>query len=190
MGGGSGSKSKSSSDTTYKNTTTSNPYVESTTNNGGTTTNFKSGTSLDTIYKFTNENIGSLLNELLNPSIDSATNQAKLNYYADTLRGETNKALENNIISPLAQRNMLRSSQATNLYRDLANQQEKSIADYTNQLITDTQNNAGDVLNNLMNLVFQGYNVLQGNQAQSLQTSAGNASKQTSGNSNGYSYGL
>lgn len=36
-----------------------------------------------------------------------------------------------------------------------------------------------------MNLAFQGYNVISGNQAQSLQTSMGNANKNTTGSGSG-----
>ena len=194
MGGGSNSSSKSSSssNTTYKNTTTSNPYVSSTTNDGGTNTVLQPNTALSTIYDFTNANMGNLLNEYLNPSLDSSLNQAKMNAYTKTLNEETRKALENNIISPLAQRNMIRSSQATDLYNNLANKQNDAISDYTASLLSDSQNNTANVINNLMNLAFQGYNVISGNQAQSLQTSMGNANKNTtgSGSSSSASYGL
>ena len=47
---------------------------------------------------FTNGNIANLLNDYINPSVYSTTNQAKLNAYTDTLNNETRKALENNII--------------------------------------------------------------------------------------------
>lgn len=190
MGGSSNGSSNGSSTTSYRNTTTTNPYVTSTTTNAGTTTSLNDGTALKGIYDFTNANIANLLNEYLNPSTDTATNRAKMETYADTLNTESRKALENNVIAPLTQRNMLRSAQATNLYRDLANQQTKGISDYSKSLIADSQNNTGNVLNTLMNLAFQGYNVIQGNQAQSLQTSAGNASKTTSGNQHSTSWGL
>lgn len=62
----------------------------------------------------------SLLEEYRNPTINSETNQALLKNYTQTLDEESKKALENSIISPLASRNMLRSSSATNLYSDLS----------------------------------------------------------------------
>lgn len=198
MGGGSGSKSSSStSSSTNKylgNTTTTNPYISSQTNNSGTNTSFVPNTALSSIYNFTNNNIDKLLEEYLNPSLDSTKNQALLNAYRKTVNDESRKALENNIISPLAQRNMIRSSQATDLYNNLAKQQTEAIADYSNQLMSNTQNNTADIINNLMNLAFQGYNAVSGNQAQSLSTSLGNASTSstgsTTGKSSGYSYGL
>ena len=194
MGGGSGSSSSSSSDSTtkYSTTTTSNPYVTSTTNNSGTTTTLKDGTALSSIYNFTNNNMDQLLNDYLNPSLDSTTNQALLNSYTKTLNSETRKNLENNIISPLASRNMIRSSQATDLYNNLANQNADAISDYAAELLSNSQSNTGDIITNLMNYALQGYNVISGNQAQSLNTSSGNSttSSSTSGSSSSYSYGL
>jgi hypothetical protein len=193
MGGSSSkSSSKSSSSTTYKNTTTTNPYVTSTTNDSGTTTSLKDGTALSSVYNFTNANMDDLLNQYLNPSLDTATNQAQLNAYTKTLNNETRKNLENNIITPLSQRNMIRSSQATDLYNNLAKQQNDAISDYTANLLTNSQENTANIITNLMNYALQGYNVVSGNQAQSLNTSSGNASKNTnsSGSSSSVSYGL
>ena len=194
MGGGSSSKSKSnsSSSTTYKTTTTSNPYVTSTTNDQGTTTTLKPNTALSKVYDYTNANIDDLLNQYLNPSLDNPTNQAQLSAYRRTLNDETRKNLENNVIAPLAQRNMIRSSQATDMYNQLAKQQNDAISDYTTSLLANNQENTANIINNLMNLAFQGYNVVSGNQAQSLNTSSGNANKNTnsSGSSSSVSYGM
>jgi len=164
---------KSSSSTTYKDTTTKNPYVTSTTTNKGTTTTLQPNTALSSVYDFTNANIDKLLNEYLNPSMDTAVNKAKMNQFNKTQR----QNLENNIIAPLAGRNMIRSSQATDLYNNLSNQ----AADYTNSLLANSQSDTANIINNLMNYALQGYNVISGNQAQSLQTSSGNAT--TTGNS-------
>lgn len=190
MGGGSSSNSSSSSSTTYKNTTTSNPYVTSTTNNSGTVTQLQPNTAISSVYDFTNANIDKLLNEYLNPSLNSSVNQAKMDAYTKTLNDETRKNLENNIIAPLAQRNMIRSSQATDLYKNLANKNNEAISDYATSLLSSSQNDTANIINNLMNMAFQGYNVVSGNQAQSLNTSSGNADRQTTGKSSSSSYGL
>lgn len=194
MGGGSSSSSNSSSNssTTYKNTTTTNPYVTSKTNDSGTTTTLKDGTALSSVYKFTNANMDDLLNQYLNPSLDTVTNKAQLDAYTRTLNDETRKNLENNIISPLSQRNMIRSSQATDLYNNLAKQQNDAISDYTSKLLTNSQENTANIITNLMNYALQGYNVVSGNQAQSLNTSSGNANKSSnsSGHSSSVTYGL
>lgn len=190
MGGGSKSSSNSTSQTNYRTTTTSNPYVTSTTNNNGTTTQLQPNTALSSVYNFTNNNIDKLLHDYLNPTIDTAQNQAKLDVYTKTLNDQTRKALENNIIVPLSQRNMIRSSQATDMYKNLANQQSDSIKDYTAGLVSSSQNDNANIINTLMNLAFQGYNVISGNQAQSLNTSTGNATTNTTGKSSSSSYGM
>lgn len=123
-----------------------------------------------------NNNIDSLLQEYINPSINSTTNQAKLNQFNNAQQ----QNLQNNIINPLANNNMIRSSQATNLYNNLSNQS----ADYVNSLLASSQDNTANVINNLMNYVLQGWNVINGNQALSLNSSQGNATSNASTTSN------
>ena len=130
-------KKSSTTSKVYGNTTTSNPYATATTNNSGTTAAFQPGTALDSVYNFVNNNINSLLDEYLNPSLDSATNQAKLNEYTNTLATESLKNLENNIINPLSNRNMIRSSQATDLYENLSDANTDSLSSYINELLSE-----------------------------------------------------
>lgn len=171
------SSSKSKQSNVYGTTTTTNPYVTSSTNNSGTNTYFNKGTAFDTINNFVNSNVGSLLDQYLNPSLNSVTNQAKLNNFTETLNAQTARNLENNIINPLSNRNMIRSSQATNMYDNLARNNSNSIANYVNELLSTSQEDTANVLTNLLSLYLNGYNVISGNQAQSLQTSQGNASR-------------
>ena len=166
---------KTTSKTVYGNTTTTNPYVTSQTNNQGTVTAFNKGTAFDTINNFVNNNMGNLLNQYLNPSLDSTTNKAKMNSYINNLNTETSKNIENNIINPLSNRNMIRSSQAGSLYNNLANTNASNNANYTNELLANSQDETADLLGNLMLLYMNGYNAINNNQQQSLSTSQGNA---------------
>lgn len=170
-------KTTSTSRTTYGNTTTSNPYATATTNNSGTTAAFQPGTALESVYNFVNKNINSMLDEYLNPSLNSTTNQAKLNSYQNALNRSTYSNLENNIINPLSKRNMVRSSQATDLYKNLSNQNASSLDDYIADLLSSAQDESAKVLNNMLQMYLQGNNVLSNIQNQSLQTSAGNATR-------------
>lgn len=182
-----GKKSSQTSTTTnryYGNTTTSNPYASATTNNSGTVTNLKEGTALNSIYNYVNNNIDSLLDEYLNPNLNSTTNQAKLNAFTTNLNSQAAKSLENNIINPLSNRNMVRSSQATDLYKNLSKNTTDSLSAYINELLSESQNNTAAVMNNLLNAYMQGYNVVADTQNQSLQTSAGNGSSTTYGTGN------
>lgn len=188
-----GKQSQNSTSTTskiYGNTTTNNPYASATTNNSGTTANFQPGTALDSIYNFVNKNMDSLLDEYLNPNLNSTTNQAKLNSYTNKLNSETYKNLENNIINPLSNRNMVRSSQATDLYKNLSDQNASSLSSYINDLLADSQENTASMMNNLLAAYMQGYNVISDMQNQSLQTSAGNGTTTTNSSSSSNGLGM
>ena len=173
-----GSKSTSSTRrTVYGNTTTSNPYAYSKTNNDGTTSGFQKGTAFQSIYDLVNKSASSLLEEYLNPNLNSVTNQAKLNSFGNTLSSQTRNNLENNIINSLSKRNMIRSSQAGDLYQNLANQNAVSIADYANNLIANSQNDTAKMLTNLLSYYMLGANYLTGMQNNSLSASQGNATQ-------------
>ncbi len=168
---------KTTTRTVYGNTTTSNPYVTATTNNKGTTASFQPGTALEAIYNNVNRDMGNLLEEYLNPSLNSVTNQAKLNAFTNALNSTTRQNLENNIINPLSNRNMLRSSQATDLYKNLSNQNNASLDSYINSLLSESQDNTARMMSNLLTMYMQGLGALNNAQSQSLQTSAGNATR-------------
>lgn len=167
-------------------TTTSNPYATARTNNSGTIANFKDGTALNSVYNFVNRNIDSLLDDYLTPNLNSLTNQAKLKTFRSNLDSETFRNLENGIINPLSRRNMLRSSQAGDLYRNLANQNSATIEDYLTDLIAQSQENSAKMISNLLAYYMQGADYLSDIQKQSLQTSSGNATKtsESSGTNN------
>ena len=166
---------KTTSQTIYGDTTTTNPYAFARTNNAGTVSGFQNGTALNSVYNFVNNSIDSLLNEYLNPNLNSTTNQAKLNTFANTLNNQTRSNLENNIINPLSNRNMIRSSQASDLYKNLSNQNISAIASYINDLLSNSQDNTAKMLTNLLSYYMQGANYLSDIQNQSLQTSKGNS---------------
>jgi hypothetical protein len=159
--------------------------VTSQTSNNGTVTSFNQGTAFDSINNFVNSNMNKLLDEYLNPTLESTTNQAKLNSYINTLNTQTAQDLENNIINPLSNRNMVRSSQATNMYNNLAKNNASSISNYANELLANSQSDTASLLSNLMLLYMNGYSAVSDNQKQSLSTSQGNATTTQSSSSSG-----
>ncbi len=181
------SSRKSSQDVVYKNTTTKNPYVVSKTTNKGTTSNFVEGTAFDTVGKFVNQNVGTLLDEYLNPSLDSVTNKAKLDSFSKTVSSNAKSNLENNIINPLSDRNMIRSSQATNMYKNLSNTLSSDIANYANELLSNSRSESADMLSNLLSAYMNGFSLINSNQNTSLATSKGNT-KDTANNRDSESY--
>lgn len=169
----SNTSSTSSSTPTFINTNTSNPYYQTTTDkNGNTTNNFVKGSAGETAYNFVNKNISNLLNDYLNPSLDSTTNQAKLAAFNKTQQAN----LQNNILNPLANNNMIRSSQATNMYNNLSNQS----ANYSNELLANSQDDTWNMINNLMNLYTTGYTGANNDISTALQAAVGNNSTTTS----------
>lgn len=174
---GSQSASSNTSRTVYGNTTTTNPYAYSKTTNKGTISGFQDNTALKSVYDIVNKSIDSLLNEYLNPSLNSSVNKAKLNSFVNTLNTQTRNNLENNIINPLSARNMLRSSQANDLYRNLSNQNAASISNYANDLISNSQTETAKMLTNLLSYYLQGANYLMNMQNHSLKASSGNATR-------------
>lgn len=169
------SNSSSTHNTIYGKTTTSNPYVSSTTNNKGTTSNFVEGSAYDKVNKFVNQNVGNILEEYLNPSLDSVTNRSKLNSYVNTLSSNAKATFENYIINPLSDRNMIRSSQATNMYKNLSNNLSSNIASYANELLSNSRSETASMLDTLLSAYMDGFNVINENQNASLMTSKGNA---------------
>lgn len=169
--------SKTTNSTVYGNTTTTNPYVTSQTTNSGTATVFNPNTAFNSINSFVNNNMDSLLDQYLNPTLNSVTNQSKLKSYANTISAESAKNLENNIINPLSNRNMIRSSQATNMYNNMAQDNANKISTYANELLSNSQQDTANMLSDLMLLYMNGYNAIADNQRQSLSTSQGNSTK-------------
>lgn len=192
--GGKSSYSKTVSDSTTKkilgDTTTSNPYVNSITNSKGSTSDFVQGSAFESINDFFNDNVQDLLNSYLKPSLNTVTNQANLNEFNSSLNSLANQNMENNIINPLSSRNMLRSSQATDMYNNLQQSLTDSIASYTNELLASSQENTANMLNNLMDMYLNGFDAISANQNQSLNTSANNSTQTNNGSQTNFGVGL
>ena len=182
---GKSSKKSSTSSTTYGTTKTTNPYVVSKTNNKGTKSSFVQGSAFDTINNYVNQNVGNILEDYLNPSLNSSTNKALLDNYIQNLNSSSKANLENNIIAPLSNRKMIRSSQAADMYKNLSDSNTSNISAFISDLLKDSQQNSANMLNNLLNAYAQGYNIINSNQAQSLNTSRGNATRVNNMNGSG-----
>ena len=104
------------------------------------------------------------------------------------MNSQSAKHLENNIINPLSNRNMIRSSQATNMYNNLALNNANMIGSFANDLLANSQAETAKVLANLMLLYMNGYGAILDNQKQSLLTSQGNASTTQANGQSGTNY--
>lgn len=178
MGKGDSNTSSTTNTTpTFAATSQSNPYFQTKTDkNGNLTSNFKSGTAAQQAYDYVNANANRLLNDYMNPSLDSVENQAMMNAYTKELNKNASATLSNSILNPLLNNNMVRSSQATNMYNNLSNQITDNIADYSNELLANSKANSWDMINNLMNLYTSGYQGIANETGNALQASVGNKS--------------
>ena len=68
---------------------------------------------------------------------------------------------------------MLRSSQATNMYKNLSNQMNDSIADYSNELLANSQTDTWNTINNLLTLYTNAYNGIANEQDTSINAALG-----------------
>lgn len=160
------SNSTTTSITQMKPASMSNPFFTTKTDkDGNTVSNFTNGSAGQTAYNFVNNNISSLLDQYLNPTLNSTTNKAKLNAF----NKQQQSNLQNNIINPLARNNMIRSSQATNMYNNLSNQ----AADYANELLANSQNDTANMINTLMNMYTNAYNGIASEQDTNINTALG-----------------
>lgn len=174
MGGKSKSGSSSTSKTEFAPVSSTNPFYQTSTDKkGNTTSKFVSGTAGETAFNFVNDNISNLLDQYLNPTLDSTTNRAKMSAFTKNLNETSSNALQNNIINPLANNNMLRSSQATNMYKNLSNQMNDSIADYSNELLANSQTDTWNTINNLLTLYTNAYNGIANEQDTSINAALG-----------------
>lgn len=176
MGGSSKSSTGSTTSTSLKPINLSNDfYNSSVTKNGKIRSSLKDGTAAKSTYNFVNDNISSLLDNYLNPSLNDPTTQAKLNQFNKTQQ----QNLQNNILSPLANNNMVRSSQATNMYNNLSNQS----ADYTQDLIANSHNDTWDMINNLMSMYVNAYQGMANDQSTAVNAAIGAGNKKTTSSS-------
>lgn len=176
MGGSSKSETGSTTSTSYRPTTLNNPFSTSNvTKKGKINTNFKDGTASRTTFDFVNNNLQSLLDSYMNPSLEDPVIQADLNKFNQTQQ----QNLQNNIISPLASNNMLRSSQATNMYNNLSNQS----ADYTNDLIANSRDMIGAMLDRFTNMYSNAYQGMANDQATATNAAIATGNKKTSSSS-------
>ena len=63
--------------------------MTSQTNNKGTTTVFNPNSAFSSINNFVNNNMSTLLDNYLNPSLDSVTNQAKMDSFINSLNTQS-----------------------------------------------------------------------------------------------------
>lgn len=143
----------------YASTTSSNPYATGTANNNGSS--YSLNPFLNQTNKFVESNMPNLYNQLINPSLNNPVTQARSELFYNQFNKDSNKAFENNLINPLIQRNMVRSSAMNDLSNQFMQNQNENISNFNNQLISNNLSDTSSLISQLMNLYLQGANLGQ-----------------------------
>ena len=133
----------------YYTTTISNPYA------GAYTGYLGSGYALNPFLteqnKMIEQTVPALYRQLLNPDLNSPINQARTQAFTKAFNLQSQKSFENNLINPLSQRRMLRSSLVNDLANNLQAEQTSQIADFNNSLLANSIADTQSLINMLMN---------------------------------------
>ncbi|MEI7474687.1 MAG: tail fiber domain-containing protein [bacterium] len=177
MGGG-GGKPKTPE---YASTTSENPYATGTASKSGSS--YKLNPFLAQQNQFVEQNIPSLYNQLLNPNLDNPVTKARSDAFYRQFNEDSNKTFENNLIDPLSKRNLLRSSALTDLSKSFSQDQNKQVANFNDQLISNNTADTSSLINTLLNQYLMGANL--GNQA--ISNAKGDAQQVNGFNQSNYS---
>lgn len=145
----------------FQSTTSTSPYATATSTASGT--NVKLNDFLTNTNAWVEKTLPGMYNQLINPSLDNPVTKAKANLFNDAFTESSKTAFENNLINPLSDRNMIRSSASTDMYNNFAKDQNDTISSFNNQLIADNTQDTSNLINQLMNIYMLGANL--GNQA-------------------------
>jgi hypothetical protein len=182
MGKGSSSSSNSTTNKTYGDTTTKNPFFTSRTDSKGNTVTKFAGNNAK-MYKTLQGNLNSAMAKLNDPNAlyNDPYTQSQIRQFNNQLNDQTQQNLQNQILNPLIGGNMVRSSEATNMYNNLANQNAKLLADYNDTALQQAYQRSKDLYDDYFSQYMNLYNGVNSNQNTSLNASSGN--KTTSTNS-------
>lgn len=143
----------------YSSATSSNPYASATADKNGSS--YTLNPFLSQTNQFVENNLPNLYNQLLNPSLSNPVTQARSELFYNQFKKDSNKAFENNLINPLLERNMVRSSAMNDLSNQFVQNQNENIANFNNQLISNNLSDTSNLISQLMNLYLTGANLGQ-----------------------------
>lgn len=134
----------------YQTFSSTNPYATAFMSQFGS--NFELNPFLTAQNKFIEQNVPKLYNQLLNPTFDNnPILQARKQAFSNQLNSLNKNAFENNIINPLAERNMLRSSLVNDLNKNLQEAQTSEIAKFNSEQISNISEETKSLVELLMN---------------------------------------
>lgn len=174
----------------YSTVMTTSPYATAYSNNYLST--YRLNPFLTTQNKTIENTVPQLYERLANPTLNDTVSKARTSAFTKALNSQSQQAFENNIINPLSERRMLRSSLVNDLANNLQAQQTSKIADFnTNQLansLSDTQSLINFYMNQYKNNASFGSDLLNQNLNHSSNVNSYNL-KTSSGSGGGFDWG-
>ena len=129
----------------YASVTSINPYATAYVN--GAVTRYVLNNFLTNQNKTIEETVPNLFQNLSNPSLDNPISLARRRAFTSALYNQSQNAFENNVISPLSQRRMLRSSLLNDLSNNLQSNQASQIANFNNEELANALNDTQSLIN-------------------------------------------
>lgn len=127
---------------------------------GGSNT-FKGTDFQNNLVKTTESAIPKYMEQLINPSYDSEVFKARQNQFNRL----SNQAFENNVMNPLASRNLTRGSSINQMSNEFANNQANTV----NDMMLSEDSRVNNILSQLTNLYQMPYNMMMGMQGNASQ---------------------
>ena len=153
---------KTPSSPSFPTMTSSNPYATATINALGTS--YKLNPFLTAQNQTIESTVPQLYQRLARPTLDDAVSLARRQAFAKVFNEDAKTSFENNLVNPLSQRRMLRSSLLNDMTNNLQKNQTSHLANFNNNLlansIADTQSLANFYMNQYANNAAFGQNTL------------------------------
>lgn len=127
----------------------------------GGSNSFKGTDFQNNLVKQTESAIPQYMNQLINPTYDSEVFKAKENQFNQLSK----KAFENNVINPLASRNLTRGSSINQMSNEFAANQANTV----NDMMATEDSRVSNILNQLFNAYQVPYNMMTGMQGNATQ---------------------
>ena len=144
-----GNTSSNTQKPSYSTVTSSNPYATAVSNGLGSF--YTLNPFLTRQNKAIENAVPQLYQRLANPSLDDPVSKARTNAFTKSLNAQSTQAFENNIINPLSQRRMLRSSLVNDLANNLQANQTSQIADFDTKQLANSLSDSQSLINFYMN---------------------------------------
>ena len=133
----------------YETFASKNPYATAFMSKFGSA--YRLNPFLEAQNRLIEQNVPKLYNQLLNPLAETQASKAQTRAFENALKVQSQSSFENDIINPLSERRMLRSSLLNDLVNNLQQTQTTQIANFKNEQLSNTSKEVQNLINFFMN---------------------------------------